>query len=51
MWFLFLIFFLILVLAGLFIVWIGSKVFHSIDKKEKENKDSNKVEKEKDYDR
>ena len=51
MWFLFLIFFLILVLAGLFIVWVGSKVFHSIDKKEKENKDSNKVETEKDYDR
>ena len=51
MWFLFLIFFLILVLAGLFIVWVGSKVFHTIDKKEKENKDSNKVEKEKDYDR
>lgn len=51
MWFLFLMFFLILVLAGLFIVWVGSKVFHSIDKEEKENKDSNKVEKETSDDR
>lgn len=51
MWFLFLIFFLILVLAGLFVVWVGNKVFRSMDKQEKENKENNKEKKEKNYDR
>lgn len=37
MWFIFLIACIVVALAALIVIWIGSKVFHSIDKQERKN--------------
>lgn len=37
MWFIFLVSCIVVALAALIVIWIGSKIFHSIDKQERKN--------------